>query len=173
MKMISRKGVSDSVIMEQILDAQTLYACFPADNQKIARKGSWVIVREVPHTVLPFDVPLYSIWRARRVTRYREFRVGHNQFVKWPMMLAEIATPGGDLVLYPTEYVTTEISKWLDLLSEGVSMNFLGEGDPGAMGDAIFYLRAHGLTRVAATTLILPHLAESRFVYFTLDWESD
>lgn len=157
-------------VADQCLDLQTFQSCFPHTSQRIPRGGRWIIVKDVPHTALPWDVPLYSIWRARPVVRKRAFKVYHDRpAVQWPMTLAEITTPGGDLTLYPTEYVGTTIEKWIDLLGEGVTMHFIGEGKVGALEDAVFYMRAHGVRRRAALVALLPQVVDSRFVYFTLD----
>lgn len=169
---MTRAEIAEKVA-EQCLalgDGQLYASCFPEAWQKIPRAGRWIIVKEVPHTALPWDVPLYSIWRARRVTRKRPFKISHNgRPIQWPLTLAEITTPGGDLTLYPTEYVGTTIEKWLELLDEGVTMHFIGEGDAGALEEAVFYLRAHGVRRREAVVTLLPQVVDSRFVYFTLD----
>lgn len=166
------------LIADQCLDLQSLWSALPPENCVIPDEGCWIIVKEVPYTALEFDVPLYSIWRARPVVRTRDFQVrwgprGGRQTVKWPLTLAEIQTPGGDLVLYPTEYVTTDIERWLDLLDEGVTINYMGTGEPGELADQLFYLQAHGLPRREALTLLLPSLTDERFAYLTLDLERD
>lgn len=159
-------------IADQCIDIQTLYSCLPPENTVIPEEGAWIIVRDVPFTALEFDVPRYSIWRARRFLRSRAFKTrrgGSRGHVNWPMMLAEIQTPGGDLVLYPTEYVVTNVEKWLDLIGEGVTVNFIGAGEPGELAAQMFYLQAHGIPRREALTLLLPSLADDRFAYLTLD----
>lgn len=155
-------------IASQCLTVAELDACLPRDNQIIADEGTWIIVKDVPYTALEFDVPIYSIWRARRHDRKRQFRVGRT-LVPWPLMLAEIQTPGGDLVLYPSEYVTTSIEKWIDLVGDGVTVNFMGAGEPGDLSEQMFYLMAHGIPRAQALLALLPSLTDDRFVYLTLE----
>jgi hypothetical protein len=166
--------VVKELVADQCLDQQTLWSCLPPESCVIPDEGTWIIVKDVPHTNLDFDVPLYSIWRARRHIRTRTFRLptgprGGKNEVHWPQMLAEIQTPGGDLVLYPTEYVTTDIQKWLDLINEGVELNFIGPGEPGELEDQLFYLQCRGIPRTQALLLLLPSLTDDRFVYLTLD----
>ncbi len=175
-ELLSDDGVREQVA-DQCLDIQTLWSCLPPDNTILPDAGAWILVRDVPHTVLPFEVPLYSIWRARPVVRKRGVYIGgqHSDYggrrklVQWPQMLAEIQTPGGDLVLYPTEYVVTDVAKWLELLDDGVTLHFIGAGEPGDLSETLFYMRAHGLRRRDALTLLLPQLTDERFAYLTLD----
>lgn len=173
MSKLTDDPVVADLVMDQCMDLQTLQSCFPHESQVIPRGGRWIIVKDVPHTALPWEVPLYSIWRARRVVRMREFKVWHNKpAVAWPMTLAEITTPGGDLVLYPTEYVGTTIEKWLDLVGKGVTMHFLDPETPPTLVEPIFYLQTRGLAYRTALELLLPTVRESRFIYFTLDLQS-
>lgn len=179
MMMLNPAVLEDEEIQDQVraqcCDLQTLYSVLPPEGGVIPEDGAWIIVRDVPHTALEFDVPLYSIWRARRYVRTRQFKVGGRgtdypvRKVQWPMMLAEIQTPGGDLVLYPTEYTVTDLSRWIDLIGEGVTVNFMGAGEPGDLEQQLFYLRAHGVRRPDALLALLPELKDERFIYLTLD----
>lgn len=145
----------------------------PDERALIPEEGAWVIVNRVPHTVLDFDVPRYSIWRARPIYTAREFKRvsagGRSRTLKWPMLKGRISTPGGELDLFPGEYVVTDITRWLELLGEGVTINFMGAGEPGELEEQVFYMQAHGIPRRDALVLALPLLTDDSFAYFTLE----
>lgn len=146
---------------------------------EIPEEGTWVIVKRPPHTELDFrfEVPALSIWRARPTYRSQEIRLGgpgtltRKTTVKWPMLMGIINTPGGELWLYPGEYISTDIGVWLEHLGKGINVHFLGAGQPGELGDQLFYLMAHGIPRCEALLLLLPKLSDQDFAYFTIDLE--
>lgn len=153
-----------------------VYAAFPDEGKcEIPEEGAWIIVKSVAPTALEWDVPPMSVWRAKPFYRYREFILGRESglsrktTIKWPMLRAVIQTPGGELHLLPNEFVTTNIEVWLDNIGQGVTMHFLGAGEPGELEPQLFYIMAHGIPRREALTLLLPSLTDENFCYLTLD----
>lgn len=162
--------VVQETVANQCLDIQTLWSCFPPEGSLVPEEGAWIIVKDVPHTALEFDVPLYSIWRAKPAPPYhREFVLGYRKTIQWPMHRAVIQTPGGELTLYPTEFVTTDLAKWMDMVDEGVTVNYMGIGEPGELAEQVWYMQAHGIPRHQALTLLLADLDDQGFAYLTLD----
>lgn len=147
---------------------------------EIPDEGAWVFVKRVPHTALDerFQVPVWSIWRARPEYRNRTFVLGKERGlsrktrIEWPCLLAVINTPGGELWLYPGEYTTIppdRLGVYLDAIGRGVEIHFLGAGDPGDLDNQLFYLMCHGIKRTNALLLLLPNLTDSDFCYFTVE----
>lgn len=163
-------GAVDSLYAE-------LGSAFPEDHGcAIPDEGAWIMVKRLPHTAIP-NPPLYSMWRARPVYVGRTFKVvagRRRRNVSWPMLKARIATQHGDLDLFPGEYTTVkDLGVWLDLIGQGVTVNFLGDGEPGELAEQIFYMQAHGLRRRDALLLVLPTLVDQNFAYLTLDNSED
>lgn len=155
-------------VLDQCLSLSELYAADPERSGfALPEQGGWIIVKELPCTSIP-NPPRYSIWRARPVYSSRTFRLSARKEVSWPMLKARISTQHGDLDLLPGEYVPTKIERWLDLIGEGVTINFLG-AEPDELGDRSFYLRAHGLNEAQAAELLLPDIQTNDFLYLTLD----
>lgn len=152
-----------------------LWAALPEEyGYAIPEQGAWIIVKEVPHTELTgvFDVPLYSIWRARATHHQTtlKLRLPRKTTFKWPLLRAVINTPEGELTLLPGEYVPVkDMAVWLDLIGKGVSMNFIGAGEPGELAEQMFYLQSRGIRRRDALTLLLPSLTDQDFAYLTID----
>lgn len=153
-----------------------LYAAFPDEgNCKMPDEGAWIIIKSVPHTALEWDVPPMSVWRAKPFYRYQEFVLGKESGlsrktrVRWPMLRAVIQTPGGELHLLPNEFVTTDIEVWLDNIGRGVTMHFLGAGEPEGLDEQLFYLTSHGIPHKEALSLLLPSIKDDNFAYLTLD----
>lgn len=147
---------------------------------EIPDEGAWILISRIPITEMDqrFEVPVLSIWRARPEYRNREFTLGKAQGlsrktkINWPMLLAVISTPGGDLWLYPGEYFTIPTEKlevYLDRIGNEVEVHFMGAGEPGDLADQLFYLMCHGIPRAEAMLLLLPNLTDSNFVYFTIE----
>lgn len=139
---------------------------FPEEYGKaIPDEGAWVMVLEEPHTELRsrFRIPLRSVWRARR----HELNSGGFEGVA-PKQ-AVIATPGGDLHLWPHEYSVMGDVTFLVGQEPDVEMRRLG-GEPvfsGELVDQLFYLQARGISRQEAALLLINGAVDPR-VYFVL-----
>jgi len=164
-------------VADRCLSHDELMACLPDEyGVNIRPEGEWICVIHPPHAEI--DVPLNSIWFAKPTYRYRTFyfpsgpRGGKNEF-RWPMLRAKITTPDGELWLLPGEYLKFRngIAPLLPEVGRGLVMNWLGAGEPGDYADALFYMRARGISRQEAIATLLPHLEDQGFVYFTIDEE--
>lgn len=149
-------------------------------NAAIPDEGAWIFVKSVPYTELAerFEVPEWSIWRARPEYQNRTFTLGKESGlsrktkVHWPMLKAVISTPGGDLWLYPGEYSTIppeRLEVYLERIGHEVQVHFMGAGDPGDFANQLYYLMCHGIPRAQAMLLLLPNLTDSNFCYFTVE----
>lgn len=182
-----RNYYDDEDVREQVADQITaipwgraereLFSALPSDyGYVIPEGGGWVIVKEQPHTNIP-NPPLYSIWFAQPVYTSRTFKKvlvdRRKRNISWPCLKARLTTPHGELDLYPGEYVPTDIEKWLEFIGKGVTVNFMGVGEPGDLEGQMFYLQAHGIRRHDALLLLLPHLANGNFIYLTLEGLDD
>lgn len=167
-----REEIADAIASNPLGGGLTeLYRALPAEHGfDLPEDGGWIIVKRQPHTAIEAP-PLYSIWRAERVYSSRKFKISahsRRRWVNWPMLKARLLTPNGSLDLFPDEYVPTDISKWLDMIGDGVEINFLGR-EPDEIKERIFYLRAHGLDRAQAASLVLPEITDSNYCYLTLE----
>lgn len=179
---------ADPVVREAVADYYTMFAgigveripqlwsALPEDyGYAIPKEGAWIVVKEVPHTELTgvFDVPLYSMWRARPCYRHTtlRLRLPRKTVVKWPLLRAVITTPEGELQLLPGEFTPLRngLRQWVDLIGHGVDLHFMGDGEPGDLADALFYMQAHGIRRGDALAVLLPDLEDQGFAYLTID----
>lgn len=142
---------------------------FPEEYDKaVPDEGCWIRILEEPHTEMKqrFRLPVMSMWRARPHT------LNCSRYGNYSPKQAVIATPGGDLHLWPHEYVVVpDITPYIG--EDGVTMHELG-GSPifDAHGeDQLFYLQSRGITRHDAALLLLNDLPDQNFVYFTFDPE--
>lgn len=175
-----REAVADAITANPFGASLTeLASAFPDDyGCALPEDGAWIMVKEQPHTIIP-DPPLYSMWWAKPIWTTRSFvlRVPRKKRIAWPCLKARILTADGELDLWPGEYVTVkDITKWIELLGEGVDVNWLGDGEPGDMADKLFYLQSHGLPRGAALSMLIPELTPEAgvspdFLYLTLNLE--
>lgn len=138
----------------------------------IPEEGAWILITEVPRGVaLNFDVPPLSMWRARS----HELNTGGIEIAKgvkvWPQQ-AVIATPAGDLHLWPHEYIVAKDP--VGLVSDpDSSLHQLG-GSPVLNDDHLFYLMSRGISRREATLLLFEQITDTSFVYVTFpDWVTD
>jgi hypothetical protein len=92
------EGMADARDFAMIARLDDPARYWPADYGKDIGEGAWIMVVEVPHTALQWDVPVLSIWRAR--PHWLPSGLAGRQTYQ-----AVIATPGGDLHLWPHEYV--------------------------------------------------------------------
>jgi hypothetical protein len=145
---------------------------FPEDyGKEIPDEGAWICVIEVPFTALEFDVPLLSMWRARRHhCSFGGIRIGNGVrpiLSPWRPQQAVITTPGGDLHLWPHEYSIIENPAGLVGL-EGVEIHTLG-GEPVLPDDddRLFYLMSRGISKHDAALILLGDMRALDFAYFT------
>ncbi|MER6520064.1 hypothetical protein ABT246_24820 [Streptomyces sp. NPDC001553] len=114
-----------------------------------------------------FRIPPLSMWRARPhelnsgAVRINDASITPKQVV--------IATPGGDLHLWPHEYVAAE--RPMELASDpDATLNSLG-GQPVLDEEELFYLMSRGIPRHEALMLLLDKVTSLDFVYVTLPKE--
>lgn len=139
------------------------------DDKAIPEEGAWILVVEEPFTELRerFRVPLMSMWRARP----HELNAGGlsvNGFKHLPKQ-AVIATPGGDLHLWPHEYVIADQPMLLASDPDAV-LHSLG-GQPVLDEQELFYLMSRGISRHQAVMLLFDKVSALDFMYVTFpDW---
>lgn len=136
---------------------------WPADFGKDLGDGAWIMVVEVPHTALQWDLPLLSIWRARP-HRLSSGLAGRRAYQ------AVIATPAGDLHLWPHEYVILTDPTGI-LTDPAVEVHTLG-GDPLLDEEHLWYLMSRGIPQGDAARLLLPHVRGLDYAYATLPPEA-
>lgn len=152
---------------------------FPEDaGKEIPEEGAWVMVLDVPHTELSarFDVPLMSTWRARRHSaNYGHLRSswasGKVMTLPFTPQQAVIATPEGDLHLWPHEYtVISDVSFMVGAEPEFTMMTLGGEPvfDDPVLVERLFYLQTRGISREEAALLMLNDQQAPDFVYFVM-----
>lgn len=176
MKLTAADPYMAELVRDRCIDLRELMSCVPEDyGLALPEEGAWIIVKDPPHTALEWEVPFLSIFRATPFYRARTFRLplgprGGRHEVRWPSLRAVIQTPGGELHLFPDEYgIVRDIATYVELVGAGVDLHFMGAGEPGEFAEQVFYLQAHGIARRDALLLLLPHLADDNFVYFTID----
>ena len=140
---------------------------FP-DTKAIPEEGAWILVIEVPHTVLAWEVPLLSMWRAR----HHELNSGGVEIAKgvkvWPQQ-AVIATPGGDLHLWPHEYIV--VTDPVGLVGDPDSTLHQLGGTPVLSEDHLFYLQSRGIPHREAVMMLFEQITDQDFIYVTFpDW---
>ena len=143
---------------------------FPEQEGKdIPEDGAWIIVVEEPFTELRsrFRIPPLSMWRAR------EHELNSGAFtsngVKVYPKQAIIATPAGDLHLWPHEYVVAE--RPMELASDpDATLNSLG-GQPVLDEDELFYLMSRGIPHHEAVMLLFDKVTSLDFVFVTFPEE--
>ncbi|WP_424863026.1 hypothetical protein [Streptomyces sp. MMS24-I29] len=143
---------------------------FPEQEGKaIPEEGAWILVVEEPMTELRsrFRVPPLSMWRARpHELNSGAITVGHGrQAVQVYPKQAIIATPGGDLHLWPHEYAVAD--RPMELASDhDATLHSLG-GQPALDEDELFYLMSRGIPRHDAVMLLFDNVEVPDFVYVT------
>jgi hypothetical protein len=142
---------------------------FPEDYDKaIPEDGAWILVLEEPYTELRsrFRVPLLSMWKCRP----HELNTGGGSIGVRGMQIhfypkqAVIATPGGDLHLWPHEYCIVQDPKTL-MSMDGVTIHSLG-GEPVLDEDQLWYLMSRGIPRDQAVLLLLDQVGTD-YIYVT------
>ncbi|MGW5929353.1 hypothetical protein ACWF2L_24345 [Streptomyces anulatus] len=158
-----------------VLDVESLVAesggtepstYFPEqDGKAVPEEGAWIIVVEEPFTELRsrFRIPLLSMWRARPHTVNTGAIVSKG--VKIYPKQAVITTPGGDLHLWPHEYVVVRSPMMLagDIQATLHSL----DGRPVLDEDALFYLMSRGISRHQAVKALLEATTSLDHVYVT------
>lgn len=139
------------------------------DGKSIPEDGAWILVIEEPVTELRsrFRVPHLSMWRARP----HELNSGaltSNGVRIYPKQ-AIIATPAGDLHLWPHEYIVAE--RPMELASDpDACLNALG-GQPVLDQDELFYLMSRGIPHRDAVMLLFDKVTSIDYVYVTFPEE--
>ncbi|WP_406004620.1 hypothetical protein [Streptomyces sp. NBC_00987] len=142
------------------------------DGRAVPEDGAWIIVVEEPFTELRsrFRVPPLSMWRARP----HELNTGAIVLkgVEIHPKQAVIATPGGDLHLWPHEYVV--VDRPMALVSDpDATLHSLG-GQPVLDEEALFYLMSRGIPRHEAVMVLFDTVTSLDFVYVTFpEWITD
>ncbi|WP_371793097.1 SufD family Fe-S cluster assembly protein [Streptomyces sp. NBC_01471] len=142
------------------------------DGKAVPEDGAWIIVVEEPFTELRsrFRVPPLSMWRARPHELNAEAIVSRG--VKIHPKQAIIATPGGDLHLWPHEYVV--VDRPMTLVSDPDAMLHALDRQPVLDKDALFYLMSRGIPRDEAVMLLFGTVTSLDFVYVTFpEWITD
>ncbi|MFC9755168.1 hypothetical protein [Streptomyces sp. NPDC056921] len=135
------------------------------DGKAVPEDGAWIIVVEEPFTELRsrFRVPPLSMWRARP----HELNTGAIVLkgVKIHPKQVIISTPGGDLHLWPHEYVV--VDRPMTLVSDpDATLHSLG-GQPVLDEEALFYLMSRGIPRHEAVMVLFDKVMSFDFVYVT------
>jgi hypothetical protein len=132
-------------------------------DKELPEDGGWIMVKEVPHTNLAWDVPLLSMWFA---VPDNPGGVGRMPNGRKPYKV-RIQTPGGDLWLYPHEYtVVNDITQYLGMEPD-IEMLSLG-GEAVLDEEQLFYLQARGISRTEATKLLLNDIKSQSFAWFNV-----
>lgn len=143
------------------------------DDKAIPEDGAWIIVIEEPVTELQsrFRIPPLSMWRARHhQLNSGAILVGHGrEAVKVYPQQAIIATPGGDLHLWPHEYIV--VDRPMELATDpDATLHSLG-GEPVLDEQELFYLMSRGIPRHEAMMLLFEKITSLDFVYVTFPEE--
>ncbi len=96
-----------------------------------------------------------------------EIRTGGSEY---PMKLARILTPEGNLWLWSVEYTKCDISKYLQFVGEEYSLSFFG-ADEGQHVHALHYIMSRGIPKAKAYQLLLPQLKSQDICYLLPDEE--
>lgn len=146
------------------------------DGKAVPEDGAWIIVVEEPMTELRsrFRIPPLSMWRARpHQLNSGAIVVGHGkESVKFYPKQAVITTPGGDLHLWPHEYIV--VDNPMKLASDpDATLHSLG-GLPVLDEEELFYLMSRGIPRYEAMMLLFNKITSLDFVYVTFpSWITD
>lgn len=143
------------------------------DGKLISEEGAWIIVVEEPATELMsrFRIPPLSMWRARpQELNSGRLRIGSRQEkITVRPKQAVIATPGGDLHLWPHEYIIVEHP--MELATDpDATLHSLG-GQPVVNEEELFYLMSRGISRHDAVMLLFDSVESLDFVYVTFPEE--
>lgn len=140
------------------------------DGKAIPEGGAWILILEEPHTEMKsrFSTPPLSMWRARK----HELNDGGfttSQGVKFYPQQAVIATPAGDLHLWPHEYMIA--TNPMALASDpDAELHALG-GQPVVDEEEVFYLQRVGIPRQQAMLMLFDRIESLDFVYVTFpEW---
>ncbi|MCX5103495.1 hypothetical protein [Streptomyces sp. NBC_00439] len=142
------------------------------DGKAVPEDGAWIIVVEEPFTELRsrFRVPPLSMWRARPHELNTDAIVLKD--VEIHPQQAIIATPGGDLHLWPHEYVVVDHPMML-VSDPDATLHSLG-GQPVLDEDAVFYLMSRGIPRHEAVMVLFDTVTSLDSVYVTFpEWITD
>lgn len=143
-------------------------------DKAIPEDGCWILILEEPFTELTqrFRIPLLSMWRARPHTlNVGGITLGHTAASRIHLRpkQAVIATPGGELHLWPHEYhVVTDPYELM--ACEGATIHELG-GQPVLDEEQVWYLQSRGLAHHEAVLLLIDQVKAQDFVYVTFPEE--
>lgn len=141
-------------------------------GKRVAEDGSWVIVTREPHTELKdrFRVPPLSMWRARRQAGSRSITArleldGRRRSVRLRAEQAVISTPGGNLGLWPHEYVMA--SDPVSLACDPDSTINSLSGEPPVDPERLWYLMSRGIPYDQALRLLFDQITGFDRCYVT------
>lgn len=164
-----REQLADGV-WEELASAGYDPAIYLPGEKAIPEDGAWILILEVPHTPIneQFELPLLSMWRARRHD-LNDGGVMTGEGIKLHPQQAVIATPAGDLHLWPHEYMVANDP--MGLASDpDATLHTLG-GEPVLDTEALFYLQSRGITHQQATMMLFDKIQSLDFVYVTFpEW---
>lgn len=145
---------------------------FPGDKA-IPEDGCWIFVLEEPFTELRdrFRVPLLSMWRCRpHELNEGGFSYGvKSKRVHLAAQQAVIATPGGDLHLWPHEYQIIDNPRGLISQPEA-TIHSLG-GEAVLDEEQMFYLMSRGISHQDAVLLLINTMTAINYIYMTFPEE--
>ncbi|ROR76054.1 Uncharacterized protein family (UPF0051) [Plantibacter flavus] len=155
---------------EQIASAGLEPSMYLPGDKGISDDGAWILILEIPQTPIntQFELPLLSMWRARR----HDLNDGGfmtDAGVKLYPQQAVIATPAGDLHLWPHEYMVAKDPMGLASDPDAILHTLGGEAvlDP----EELFYLQSRGITHQQATMMLFDKIQSLDFVYVTFpEW---
>lgn len=134
---------------------------FPGENE-IPENGSWILVTSPPNTEI--RVKKFSLWYAMPEIR----KSGRD----YPVKLAKILTPEGNLWLWSHEYRRVDILKYLEFEGQGFTLRLFGNVN-SKHRDMVHYIMSRGLSKTNAYKLILSGISEEGFTQDICYFEPD
>ncbi len=145
---------SDGLLHEEM-------AYFPKDhNLDIPEEGHWIFIAHVPSVEI--RVTRFSVWYALPVVRTS----GHS----FPLHLAKILTPMGELYLWPHEYRKIELAKILPFVGKHYTIHWFGDNnsinfDP----NTLHYIMSRGICQEKAIEMLLPETHSQTICWLEAD----
>lgn len=143
------------------------------EDKDIPEEGAWIMVLEEPFTELQtrFRVPILSMWRCRpHELNSGGIEVGPKlNRIRIRPKQAVIATPGGDLHLWPHEYQIVRDPRVL-MSDPDATIHSLG-GEAVLDEEALFYLQSRGISHADAVLLLIDSVQATDFIYVTFPEE--
>ena len=150
---------------------------FPGEyGKEIPEVGGWIMLlmsvhvgKMVGDVAKSIVVPHLSIWYATPSTTQMGRKIDG---VDIRMKQAIIRTLDGDVHVWPHEYTTVDLSKYLEFTEEdGFYIRFLHPETGGFDEKKLHYIRSRGISEAQAKRWLLPQLNNPNFCYFEFDPE--